>query len=223
MGVLLYVADNQNKRAREASRTTVLATDVNTDTNVHTGSEARSTTEQQSSVSTVATKGPKPEVHIVRNIEYYNIYGDSSDELLQEISTKGPQIGEGVYHAAVLPKTYFDLPCNGTPQVTLEITYYYPQWIRPGNVDPTTASEWNTYLYVLDAHEQGHEDIALAAAQKTLDALYEIPFNTNCDTQLQEAKDVAGRIVDEGHLQNLNYDRVTNHGQTQLTEYLQSL
>ncbi len=99
--------------------------------------------------------------------------------------------------------------------VSLDVTLIFPRWTPPEGVSPQLQEQWRAYLAALEAHEQGHEKLAMQAAEEIAAALSSLRPYPSC-AELEQAADEAGERVLQHYRQlELEYDRETEHGATQ--------
>ncbi len=122
----------------------------------------------------------------------YEISGDSTDALAQQMRAAGPQ-GSWAY-------TKWQVNWTGDCTVTLDVTYTYPEWVDREDADQKVIDAWDEMMDALKTHETGHAENGLNAAQEVEDA--------NCSADSQE-------IVAKWANQDKIYDDETNHGYTQ--------
>jgi predicted secreted Zn-dependent protease len=99
--------------------------------------------------------------------------------------------------------------------VDLRLTFTYPRWAASGEVAQPVADAWARYLANVETHEQGHGQIAQAAATELARAIQAVPAQPTCD-DLGPAISAAATDVLQRHTQaQVAYDRETQHGAVQ--------
>jgi predicted secreted Zn-dependent protease len=101
------------------------------------------------------------------------------------------------------------------PSVGVKIVFTYPQWLKPDNPDSNLESKWTRYIEALKNHESGHRDIAIRAAQEIMDTLYNLAKTNNCIEQSQRVTTLGNNIIDKYKQEEIKYDNLTNHGNSQ--------
>ena len=108
---------------------------------------------------------------------------------------------------------------NGTCRISandtqLKINIVLPRLIAAG---PDQDKDFGRFLSALDAHEQGHVDIARRSATEIDRAILGLPDMENCKV-LEDAANDAGRRGLEYHREKDRlYDKWTEHGKSQGT------
>jgi predicted secreted Zn-dependent protease len=158
--------------------------------------------------------------------QHYQVFGDSSDVLRSQIRR-------------CAPKPDGDSEANFTAQTTYRLTWQYrfqdvgddtcritqagvgvhvrqvlPLWQPGTGAQPGLATQWNSFMEALTAHENGHTALDVQYAQRLLDDLRNFP-PTPCGQLSQAVKQLADQDVAELAQANDNYDSTTDHGATQ--------
>jgi len=76
-------------------------------------------------------------------------------------------------------------------------------------------AEFADYLSALTEHEEGHQQLALAAGEAIDLALRRFPVAGTCDALETDANALGQQILQRFQEREFDYDRRTNHGQTQ--------
>jgi predicted secreted Zn-dependent protease len=153
---------------------------------------------------------------------YYDVEGVDLRGLLASLRQRGPSDGHGTWAASTawaFRWSYRPVAAGGcrvaTAHVDLDLTYTYPQWTVPPDAAPAAVSAWQTYLTHVERHEQGHREIAEAAAADLVQTLEMLPAAGTCDQLAASARAaVTERFARHAELQ-VAYDEETGHGATQ--------
>jgi predicted secreted Zn-dependent protease len=105
--------------------------------------------------------------------------------------------------------------CGATRvEVTAVIVITLPRWDPPPQAPDELRHRWDVYLTALREHEEGHRDLAVAAARRVHSRLS--GFRTgDCRTFSREANAEGRYILDRLRADNRRYDEETGHGRTQ--------
>ncbi len=99
--------------------------------------------------------------------------------------------------------------------VTVNVVFRLPRWQRTNAVPRALADKWDTYMKNLMTHENGHRDLAVAAATDLSRDVAELAPVQTCD-ELDRRIDALSRIrmrkLDEAQKE---YDEKTEHGRKQ--------
>ena len=99
--------------------------------------------------------------------------------------------------------------------VTLTSKTTLPQWAAPPGAPRALRERWTAFLDALTAHEQGHSDIALAAAQRIEDALWHAPMPRTCTGYSTRLDAMANELFDDAIRRQEAYDAETDYGRAQ--------
>jgi predicted secreted Zn-dependent protease len=96
------------------------------------------------------------------------------------------------------------------------IFFTLPQWEKPQSVNRALVDEWKRYMDAVVAHEEGHMQLALAAAKEIRQAMLSQEWSAVSSEALREKIDVRCQmIVRECEAEQRRYDEATDHGRTQ--------
>ena len=171
-----------------------------------------------------ATAGTPDSVIVGQKYEYYDVYGNTADQIRNQMNANGTRWDDGQTYDSVTSwnlKWTYDYSCSnhscraGSFKTMVDITFRFPKWIQSSDTSPDLAQQWNTYMKNLVVHENGHRDMAVEAAhQLSRDALNLPPAASpeDLDREIQQmtATEMAKLNADEKE-----YDVTTVHGTTQ--------
>jgi predicted secreted Zn-dependent protease len=151
----------------------------------------------------------------------YTVHGDTGEELRAHMDAHGPTCRTSEHYDACTEwQTTWRYRYRDTAEgcavqnveVRTYVTITLPAWSPPAHAPQDLVQRWNGYLDVLDAHEEGHRDIAVAAGQTMGRALCTIPAQDSC-AALEAALDAAARrAMQQANAQSAAYDERTDHG-----------
>jgi predicted secreted Zn-dependent protease len=154
--------------------------------------------------------------------EFYDIRGSTAEELGLEMRRLGPEEDGRRFHGHTawnINWRYTSQPwgnaCGATRvEVTAVIVITLPRWDPPPQAPDELRHRWDVYLTALREHEEGHRDLAVAAARRVHSRLS--GFRTgDCRTFSREANAEGRYILDRLRADNRRYDEETGHGRTQ--------
>jgi len=152
---------------------------------------------------------------VEERIERHAVSGATSDELAAALIARQRQRGAAPYIDWALDWRFDAVKCR-TPlwQLALSVRYEIPEWKPPEEADAELVRSWDTFVAALWCHELGHTEIAVAAAEEALDALWAVGSKDSC-AEIQAAAEEAFDAVMERHVaQERAYDAETGHGLT---------
>lgn len=161
---------------------------------------------------------------VTEKYEYYEIGGNSEKELRGQMCRNGCALSGGEKYDSVT-SWHWKLHYGGgrTPgacavdslRVILEIKYRYPKWVRTGDAAQPLIDKWNSYMKNLVTHENGHRDLAVAAAAELSRALAALPPARNCADLDREVRALSHERMEKLNADQKIYDETTKHGKMQ--------
>lgn len=155
--------------------------------------------------------------------EHYPIFGTTGIALLNEMSAKGPQ-GYSGYTSHEYNYNYRTRMINGRCRlsqmsINLDITYTMPRWENQSSADAALQDRWEAWYSVLEQHEQGHGAFTRAGYDDILSEWRRIGTSENCQDIRSQVEQIYNTVRARVNQQNIEYDQVTNHGQSQGLSY----
>ena len=89
------------------------------------------------------------------------------------------------------------------------------RWNPPLSAKPALIKRWNTFAAALRKHEDGHRDIAVAAAREVGDRVGKVPPASDCAKLKQALQQTADGVVRDYRDKESRYDTTTMHGRAQ--------
>ncbi len=106
---------------------------------------------------------------------------------------------------------YFLASC----EVKTRIVITLPCWNATRPIDTALAAQWEGYFRALSLHEQGHVQVARAAAAELERRLSKLAGYNSADDLNDAARRITREVMDEFRKKDAAYDEVTQHGQVQ--------
>ena len=161
----------------------------------------------------------KPEI----STEFYAVTGRSAGRILDEMLRLGPMKDGRRFFAT----TDWDLAWsydfshqkdgwhlkNFTTKVT--ITSILPKWTGTTDSSLTLSNQWIGFYAALKNHEQGHRDIAMAAASEMEKAARGMPAFASRNDLRNTCEKKCGDILENFRARESDYDKQTDHGAKQ--------
>ena len=132
------------------------------------------------------------EPEVIQTETAYDVAGSSVEEIRAAMTANSPESYWGY--------TRWYVSWTAQCEVTVKITYTYPNWTDYEDADEDLQGYWNAFIANLRIHEHGHGDHGLQAG-------FEIE-ETGC------VEDPYG-IIETWGSQDTLYDDETKHGETQ--------
>jgi predicted secreted Zn-dependent protease len=161
---------------------------------------------------------------IMTSCDYYDIEGQTADELRQQMNLYGVAWSNGnIYDAYTgwnVKWHYQYRPGNegcsiGSVETTLYVEFRLPRWKNYSDGSPGLKLKWDAYMRSLRRHEDGHKKIGLAAAAEIERALAGMKPAVTCDEMAEAANKLGRRILAEYAEKEKDYDARTNFGEAQ--------
>lgn len=162
---------------------------------------------------------PQPVTRVLL-VHEYPIEGASGAELRSSMDRCRPNVSgsdfDG-YTAWFVNWKFSSVNSNGcsiqSVKVHVRVDMYLPQWLNPSG--PPLVDTWNRYLAALNAHEAGHEQHGIDAADRVYQTLSALPPSSTCTEAIQAANQAGHDVVDTFAHEDATYDDQTSHGASQ--------
>jgi predicted secreted Zn-dependent protease len=152
---------------------------------------------------------------------YYNVSGETADEIWTDIITKTPVRQHGKLHVAYtkwhVNWRFWWLDEGDTCKISkvdtrLDIIYTLPRLEQSSFIPDTLLSRWQNYYSALFEHEQGHRDFGIRAAEEIENDIAAMGARPSCKQLEHDANEIGERVVRKYSLIEKDYDQSTNHG-----------
>ncbi len=162
----------------------------------------------------------KPGYHEQNLVEEYKVYGNSVEEINNQMFACGPVINGEHYGASAdywLSWTYnltFDNTgfCTVTDtSVSLTNFQVLPAWQNSNNA---LSGRWNGFITNLRNHENGHSAFSRSGAQNLYNKLQTLK-STDCSDVSMQANQLASDTFAAIEAANISYDNDNHHGATE--------
>lgn len=156
--------------------------------------------------------------------EYYEIKGNSEDELRSELCRYGCKWKDGkTYDSVTNWHVKWDYDHDRSPEacssgpfkVFVDITFRYPKWVRTDGAPRALSEKWDSYLKSLVEHENGHRDMAVEAAEELSRAVAGLPPAPTCAELDRRVRDLCHERMQRLDDDAKAYDAATQHGSAQ--------
>lgn len=156
------------------------------------------------------------------SVVYYNVTGNTVEEIRADMRRLGPKVGGGTFFAEARSPMRWNWRLDRTGSsycsirdvtVTINAEITLPRWTPPDGADPDLIDEWNRFLAALETHEAGHKDISANAGRSIIARLR--GYSDLCSNINARATEFARTIVDRAVTEQTQYDFSTRHGLTQ--------
>ena len=97
----------------------------------------------------------------------------------------------------------------------LDVQMNLPRWKAPPFARPELVKRWDAFAAALRKHEDGHRDIAVAAAYEIVERAQKTQPASDCEAFKRRLSRIADATVREYRDKESSYDATTMHGRAQ--------
>lgn len=153
--------------------------------------------------------------------QHYPVRINEGETLTQALDRSSPIRQRGlVYHATTQWQVQWRFWWQDSSEgcviervhTEVEVQIQLPQLVAGTDAE---QAEFADYLSALTRHEEGHQQLALAAGEAIDLALQRMPAANQCRALEADAKALGQQLLQRFREREYDYDRRTNHGQTQ--------
>jgi predicted secreted Zn-dependent protease len=156
--------------------------------------------------------------------EYYEIKGNSEDQLRSEMCRNGCKWKDGKIYDSITSwhvKWAYDYDrspdtCSAKSfKVFVDVAFRYPKWVRTDDVPGQLVAKWDRYMNSLVEHETGHRDMAVEAAAELARDVAGLPPAPTCEELDRAVKSLCRERLNRLNDGAKEYDEATRHGSVQ--------
>jgi predicted secreted Zn-dependent protease len=141
--------------------------------------------------------------------EYYEVHGADMKEVRRSMDQHS-RMTHNFGNRDALTDYKINTKWGNPPVVMLDVTYIMPKWVECSQAPKGLQEKWQNYVKGVQFHEDGHrkiaEDCARAVEQRMVSEGPRPSNKLNHDIRI---------IYTEYNRKQLEYDRITKHGQNQ--------
>ncbi len=164
-----------------------------------------------------------PAIH--DTVEYHDIAGDTEQALAAAL--KNASYAERSGDRFFAANTHWQISWSfrvesdgrtcrlSSASTELDVEMNLPRWNPPSNAAPALVKRWNEFATAVRKHEDGHRDIAVAAAHEIEAGAKREPSQRDCDALKKKLSRTADATLREFRDKENSYDVTTMHGRTQ--------
>lgn len=171
----------------------------------------------------IDTLGGDLKINISTSETFYDIEGETEDELRDQMNSLGYLTDDGERFDANTDWRYTwnvnftetSDECKVNPdtiELSLTLTYYLPRWSNSQGAPQSLINKWNKYMTALLEHEHHHGKIATDGTQTIYNAILNTPAESSCSTLEETVNAAAHDAVEEIRAEQNAFDDETNHG-----------
>lgn len=188
--------------------------------------KAKACTPSSVPAASATTSGKAPGIYTnVSSPSYYSVYGNSLDQVRNQILSCGPNVGGGRRYAAVTSYaaswSFAHTPVAGdantctisNPVFVMNVTQGLPTYQNDA-APASVKTAWGKFISGLTTHENGHTALDVATARDIYTKLQNYPAMSCIDIHNSATAMIKAELA-KLNAQNSNYDNDTNHGETQ--------
>jgi predicted secreted Zn-dependent protease len=158
---------------------------------------------------------------LIIRTNYYDVTGDTLQGIREEIVRQRPWKEERDAFTRWKVDWMFTMQelesaCRlESLSIKTDITIAMPRWNAAASEDEALKTAWVRYFKLLAAHEEGHKQLALAAAKEARKRILQLKGTSSC-SELEIAINREGKkVIDEFAAREKLYDARTDHGRKQ--------
>ena len=161
---------------------------------------------------------------VKESYEYYEVKGNSEDQLRSELCRNGCKWKDGkTYDSVTNWHVKWDYDYDRSPEscsarsfkVFVDVGFRYPKWVRADDVPGQLVAKWDLYMNSLVEHETGHRDMAVQAAAELARDVAALPPASTCAELDRAVKSLCRERLDRLNDGAKEYDETTHHGSAQ--------
>lgn len=170
------------------------------------------------SLLAVALSSPANSTAVTRTITYFNVGGETLEEIEDDLGRFGPQINnEGPRHPGATRMEFSTSVSYGErngrcsvidASVSLKANMILPRWRVRANHDPGVRLVWDTLAADIRRHEESHIVIARNHARELEDTLRTVLNASSCDAAAEQVQRISTRILEKHDREQVQFDRV---------------
>ncbi len=157
-------------------------------------------------------------------IKYYEVEGDTVEDLRSELSARTPIRHNGKpFHADT---TWYvkwdtqwamkDMSCSIISVTTrVSIIFTLPKWADYKEARRNERDKWDRFFKLLVDHENGHKDIAVGSAKEIEKAVLNMESRKDCNILKHDSNHIGQKIMEKYHELTQQFDVETDHGRKQ--------
>lgn len=157
-------------------------------------------------------------------IKYYEVEGDTVEDLRRELNAKTPIRNNGRPFDAnttwyVKWNTHWamkGMSCSMISVTTrVTIIFTLPKWANYKEASRKEKEKWDKFFKRLVDHENGHKDIAVGSAKEIEEAVMNMESRKDCNILKHDSNYLGQKIIEKYNELAQQYDKETNHGRKQ--------
>ncbi len=158
---------------------------------------------------------------LTERYEYYEVCGCCEKDLQCEMTEKAIRWKDGnKYDAITRWKVKWDYDYSRDDdacaadsfRVEVEIAFHLPKWVCDGNAPRPLAEKWESYIRNLTAHERGHRDKTVKAAEDFTRAVADLALAADCSELDRKIRELCRERMTRLDEEQEEYDAATGHG-----------
>ena len=152
---------------------------------------------------------------------YYDVTGDTFQTIREEIVRRRPWKEECDAFTRWKVDWTFTMEDPGSGcrlkslSVSTDITITMPRWNVAASEDAGLKAAWISYFKLLATHEEGHKQIALAAAKEARNCILQLKPAGSCSELESSINREGKKVIDQFAEREKVYDARTDHGRKQ--------
>lgn len=154
---------------------------------------------------------------------YYEIYGQTAADLIQEIPLRSPRMDHysgktAIATAALKPSWKYEFVRVGanfcaiaTVETIADVVYTFPKWVDYDQADRRLQQRWDIFLNAVTRHEHRHRDILIEALVQVEPAILALEPQPTCEQAVTQANAVMHTLINQSNEKQRHFDATDDH------------
>ncbi len=162
---------------------------------------------------------------VSEKIEYYDVTGNTPQEIRQDLNRIGPLTDAGRQRFDAVTNWYVRWRYNyartsqscsiSSVSLTVEVAIKMPRLAPSPNRLAMVTSAFEDFAKNLMTHEKGHAQNGIDIARRIEEGIRKLPPESSCEQLGQIANALGNSLIKEANRADIEYDARTQHGRTQ--------
>ena len=162
---------------------------------------------------------------VSEKVEYYDVTGNTPQEIRQDLNRIGPMGDAGrtrydaTTHWYVRWRYNYARTAQGcsisSVSLTVEVAIKMPRLAPSPNRLATVTSAFEDFSKNLMTHEKGHAQNGIDIARRIEEGIRQLPPESSCERLGEIANALGNSLIKEANRLDIEYDARTQHGRTQ--------
>lgn len=169
-------------------------------------------------ITALPTSQAHAEVIFKQEIKFFDVRGETSQEIFKDFQKKSPVKSKGQYDATlgvaaiqITPKAEYEVRgrrCHAkNPRIVTDVVIHLPKWVNYGQADPFSKQTWDDLFEKIKAHELQHAAIAKDYAKRMDKKIESHLSRSSCKSIERALQRASGRLLKKHDAAQRRFDR----------------